>query len=590
MSKRLGVLVLCAVIGMGCVPRSRELAGGDVRNAANEVDLVVVNARVWTGDPAKPAATSFAVKDGRFVRIGDDAAIQSLAGQSTKVVDAGQRRVIPGICDSHLHLVSGGLFLSRINLRKAANRDEFIEAVRLAAERLPPGDWMQGGRWSTESWPDPAQPTKAWIDDVTGERPVLLSRMDGHGALANSAALRIAGIDRAGPADPIGGLIERDLATREPTGILKDTAIELVSRHVPAPSADALANALQAAMEEANRHGVTSVHTMSEWSDMRAIEAAQAAGDLTLRIRVYVSEGDWQAHLAGIQAFEARAAQTGDEWVKICGFKEYADGSLGSRSAYMAAAFADQPENRGLARPVLMIPGALEAKCRMAVENGLAPAIHAIGDQANHEVLDVYERVVGANKGRVGKSAVRGRSPSETAPTLPGHGVRPRIEHAQHLLPADIERFARLGVVASMQPLHKADDGRYAEQAIGTQRCRTSYAFDSLLKAGACVAFGSDWPVVSLNPFPGIHAAVTGKTLDGKVFVPQQNISVEQALACYTSGGPQAAGDENKLGSIREGFLADFVVLEEDVLGMSPDSITGVGVVSTFISGRQVWP
>ncbi|HUN80560.1 MAG TPA: amidohydrolase, partial [Phycisphaerae bacterium] len=353
----------------------------------------------------------------------------------------------------------------------------------------------------------------------------------------------------------------------EPTGILKDTAIDLVDKVIPPPSEAELADGLKAAMAEANRHGLTCVDTMSSWRDIEAMRRARDIHQLNLRIRAFVQEDDWRPYLDRAKSFP------NDEWMRVVGFKQYADGSLGSRTAFMAAPFSDKADSRGLHRECLEpnpsngeLPLAVTA--RTASKSGLGLATHAIGDQANHLVLNAYE------SSKVG---------------LPTHPAILRVEHAQHLLPDDIKRFGTLGVVASMQPLHKADDGRYAEKAIGPERCKTSYAFRSLLNAGAHVAFGSDWPVVSLDPFLGIHAAVTGETLDGKVFVPEQNLSVEEALKCYTSGAAYASGDDGVLGVIKVGVPADFVVCEPDLLTVGPSGLSHIQVKSTYVAGRQVY-
>ncbi|RIK63495.1 MAG: amidohydrolase [Planctomycetota bacterium] len=559
-------------------------------------DIYVINAKIWTNDPVRPTAGAMHIRDGAIVAVGNGIRPEP-NGSDRKdldkpvVVDAKGARVVPGLIDAHLHLLGGGLQLSRLNLRDVPNRAAFIAAVAERAKATPKGHWITGGRWSTESWPDPSQPIKSWIDPATGEHPVLLSRMDGHGALANSAALRIAGIDRKGPPDPPGGAIERDPVTGEPTGILKDTAIELVSKHVPRPSDAELDAALAAAQVEAHRHGITCVHTMSEYHELAPIDRARAAGTLSLRVRFYISEDNWEDYLDKANAHKA------DDMVRVRGFKQYADGSLGSRSAYMAKPFADNPHDnagwRGLPRAVLGVAGQtgstpgrvqtpLEQECLGVSSIGLSLAVHAIGDQANHLVLDTYERVQGAARHRQ-------HSEERQSATRALGSSRHRIEHAQHLLPADIGRFSRLGVVASMQPYHKADDARYAEKAIGPERCKTSYAFRSLLDAGAPLAFGSDWPVVSLNPFLGIHAAVTGRSLDGKVFVPEQNITVEESLRAYTSGAAWAAGDENRLGKLAPGYTADFVLLEEDPLAIAAEDLESVRVTATYVAGQCVW-
>jgi len=536
-------------------------------------DLIVTNAKVWTGNPVMPAAEAFAVADGTFIAVGSTEDILKLQVLKTVVLDAHGRRVVPGLIDSHLHLISGGQQLARLNLRDVKDRKEFVQAAREYAQTRKPGEWVLGGRWSTESWADPSQPTRQWIDAATGETPALLDRMDGHGALANSAALKLAGIDAKGPADPQGGRIERDPDTREPTGILKETAIDLVRKHVPPASQGELRSALTASMREANRFGITCVHTMSPWSDVAVLRAARKDGELSLRVRVYVMEDDWSPY------HTRKNWDQDDDWVRISGFKQFADGSLGSRTAFMAEPFADTPGNRGLPQEIISPPKRLEDACFEVGKDYYGCAVHAIGDQANHEVLSVYERLSPRLKDCTLDWAMSGRP----IPCV-------RIEHVQHLLPGDIGRFAKIGVVASMQPLHKADDGRYAEAAIGKERCKTSYAFRSLLDAGATLAFGSDFPVVTLDPFKGMHAAVTGRTLDGKVFVPEQNIKVEEALTAYTRGGGAACGESSRLGVIQVGALADFAILNDDILSMKPDDLPNTWVAYTYVGGKQVWP
>ncbi len=563
-------------------------------------DLVVLNAKVWTGDAVQPAATTFSIRDGKFVYVGgDEQQARRSVSADARVLDAQGARILPGLIDAHLHLVSGGLQLSRLNLRDVPDRAAFIAAVAERAKKTPRGQWILGGRWSTESWADPAQPTKEWIDAVTPDHPVLLSRMDGHGALANSVALKIFGIDASGPADPPGGQIERDPATHEPTGILKDAEIDIVEKLIPPPSAREMDDALAAAMREAHCHGLTCVDTMSEWRDLAPIDRAHEKDRLTLRVRFYVSEHDWPAFLDRVKAHR------NDDRLRICGFKEYADGSLGSRTAYMATPYSDNPPDkkdwRGLPRPFVEYTwGPKNSERRLsqlhelcAMVSPLSVAVHCIGDKANKTVLDIYGYEFGGRFGspehiNEGIWEMGQRVSMEPPPPVP-KAMRLRIEHAQHLLPADISRFAKLGVVASMQPLHKADDARYAEKAIGPERCKTSYAFRSLLDAGAHVAFGSDWPVVSLNPFLGIHAAVTGESLDGKLFVPEQNITVEEALRCYTSGAAHASGDDDRLGRIKKGYLADFVILDRDIFQVTPDELKKIQVKATYVSGKPVW-
>jgi predicted amidohydrolase YtcJ len=556
-----------------CAPASAE-----PQPPAAPAELILVNARIWPGagpDGAAPTDwTALAVAGGRIIDIGRDEQIRKLQGPGTTVIDAGGRRLIPGLTDSHVHLISGGLGLSRLNLRTAPDRAAFVAAVAAESRRLGPGEWVVGGRWSVDSWDDASPPHRSWIDGVTGDRPALLTRMDGHQALANSAALALAGIDAAGPPDPKGGEIERDPVTREPTGILKESAIGLVGRHEPPTSADRRYEALRAAMAHFHSFGITSVHDMAEPDDLPVYARAAREGILTLRVHVYLNVSDWKKHLDTVTRF---ADPTG--MVRIHGFKGFMDGSLGSRTAYMREPFSDAAATavnpRGLLDAMVDPFEAFVTHQVKAIEAaGLQMAVHAIGDEANHLILDAFE-------------AARRQSGRDDA--------RHRVEHAQHLLREDIPRFGRLGVVASMQPFHKADDGRYAAAALGEGRSQWSYAFRPVLEAGGVLAFGSDWPVVTCDPFAGIAAAVTSRTLgkddtlSGPVWMPHNAISVEQALTAYTAGPAWAVHNERNGGRLRKGTQADFVILSEDILAAPPERLHAVQAVQTFMGGKKVY-
>lgn len=506
--------------------------------AASPAEMVIENASIWS-DGLVGFAEFAAVEDGRFVYVGerDDAYI----GADTQRIDARGRMVLPGLIDAHLHMLSGGRGLSQLQLREARDREDFIARIADRARRLPPAGWILGGRWSTESWDDPKQPTKEWVDAASGDHPLLLSRMDGHSALVNSIALRLARIDADGPADPEGGVIERDPLTGEPTGILRESAMSLVSRHIPAPTIDERVESLIAAMREVNRHGITAVGDIPGIGELPVYERLTPA-DTTVRLYLYPIASDWNAAVGRVRAFPDRA-----HWLQINGLKTFVDGTLGSRTAYMRAPFLGNEPGREDWRGLLredVLGGRLERNISAASEARLQAIAHCIGDEANHVYLSALE---------------------EEYADLPR--ARCRSEHAQHLLPEDIARFARLGVIASMQPYHKADDGRYAESYIGAERCRSSYAFKSLLDSGAVVAFGSDWPVVTCDPFLGMEAAVTGRALDGKVFQPQENLTVAEALRCYTSRAAYALRAEDEIGRIAPGYRADFVILNGSPFG-----------------------
>jgi len=493
--------------------------------------------------------------------------VRAWIGTNTRVIDALRRRVIPGITDSHVHIVSGGFQLARLNLRNARDRREFTQAVGAEAETKKKGQWILGGRWSVDSWADPSPPNKGWLDPVTGDVPVFLSRMDGHSAIVNSAALRLARIDASGPPDPKGGEVERDSKTREPTGILKESAMDLVSRLIPDPTPDERYEALRRAMQHANSLGITSMHDMFAVGDLEAFRRAEQEGTLTVRITVYLGVTDWASHVDEIPAYGLNS-----NMLRLVGFKGFMDGSLGSRTAYMREPYSDatpeMPYPRGQLTATADPPESFQQNVALVDSRGLQMAVHAIGDEANHLLLDAYGYALKRNGRR---------------------DARHRVEHAQHLHVEDIQRFARLGVVASMQPFHKADDGRYAEQRLGKERLKGSYAYRQLVDAGALVVFGSDWPVVTLNPFAGIDSAVNAGTLDGKVWLPSHSLTVEEALRAYTVLPPKAIHQEHRLGTIGVGKLADFVILSEDLLTIPKMRIGEVEVDQTILGGKIVY-
>ncbi len=521
-------------------------------------DLVVKNAFVWS-DGKEGIATSFAVRGGVFVFVGDYD--PSLVGSKTIVVDAERRLVLPGLIDSHIHMLGGGASLNQIQLRDAVDKRDFIERIRKWAKDHPEQPWVTGGRWSTESWADKAEPTKEWIDEAVSDRPVYLSRMDGHSAIANTMALNAADITKA-TADPPGGRIVRDEKTGEPTGLLRETATGLVSRSIPSKSSDQLKRDLVAAMKHANANGITSVSDIPPSSALDVYQDLARENGLTVRIALYPTMD--AAQVAPIK--KSFKAVTG--WLELKGVKVYMDGTLGSRTAAMREPFLNNPadvkENRGLLMPNVTngMVAAIAAKCR---DNGLQLIGHAIGDEANHVLIGIFK-----NTWKDVRSA------------------RPRLEHAQHLLASDIPEIGRLGVVTSYQPFHKADDGRYAESYIGVERSNSSYAYKDVLDSGGVLAFGSDWPVVTLNPFLGIEAAMTGKTLAGQLWQTRNNVSIDEALRGYTSGAAYSMFWENKIGKIAPGFAADFVVLNESPFGNAP-KWAEIKPLATYVGGKKVF-
>jgi predicted amidohydrolase YtcJ len=524
---------------------------------------VIVNARVWTGSRTRPWADAIAVRGDRLAAVGSSAEAMKLATPATRVIDARGRMVTPGFLDSHVHFIHGGFDLASIKLRDATSPAEFIARIKAFALTLPPGAWMLGGEWDHTRWPTRTElPTRAWIDSVTPHTPVWIQRLDGHMGLANSAALAAAHITRDTPDIP-GGTIVRD-AAGEPTGILKDNAEGLVMRAVPAPSPALQDRALGAAMAYMGAQGVTAVTNMGYgWDDWATFERAHAAGGLTTRIYSVVPLRDW-ARLRDTVAARGR----GDAWLHWGGLKAFADGSLGSHTAAMLAPFTDAPHDSGL---LVTPPADLYVLIAAADQAGLQVMVHAIGDRAIRTQLDIYERVA------------REHGPRDR---------RFRIEHAQHIAASDVPRFGALGVIASMQPYHAIDDGRWADSVIGAERAKTTYAFRTLLDAHARVAFGSDWPVAPATPIEGIYAAVTRRTLDDAHpdgWVPAQKISVDEALHAYTTEAAYAAFGEHDLGTLAVGRLADLVLIARDLTRIPPETIRDAHVELTMVGGRIVY-
>jgi predicted amidohydrolase YtcJ len=528
-------------------------------------DLVIVNALVHTMDPSQPFAEAVAIHGNRIVAVGASNEIKEMAGPRTRIVDAQKRVVLPGFNDSHVHFLSGGFQLSSVDLRDASTPQELAERIRRFAEKLPAGRWITGGDWDHESWPEAKLPTKDLIDTFTPDTPVFVNRLDGHMALANSRALRLAGVTRQ-TLDPPGGMIVRDPKTGEPTGILKDAAQNFVWKVIPPSSFEERLTAARAATEYAARLGVTSVQDMSAGNDVGVYQTLLDRGELKTRIYAVSPLPAWERLVStGLRA------HFGSEMLRMGGLKGFADGSLGSTTALFYEPYQDAPNTSGIAGEEMYPEGAMLTRVREADKAGLQVMIHAIGDRANDLILTIYEQVEREDGKR---------------------DRRFRIEHAQHLRRRDIPRFARDKVVASMQPYHAIDDGRWAEKRIGKERAKTTYAFRSLLDSGAVLAFGTDWTVAPMNPMFTIYAAVTRRTLDGKNpkgWVPEQKISVEEAIRAYTVGSAYAEFQESVKGTITPGKLADLVILSRDIFKIDPKDIETTKVVMTILDGRVIY-
>ncbi|MBL7791184.1 MAG: amidohydrolase [Saprospiraceae bacterium] len=531
--------------------------------STDQADQIYFNARIWTGRADKPDASLLVVKDGRILFVGNGDYAQ-WKGPHTEVIDLHNRLVVPGFIDNHVHFLSGGFQLASVDLRVAQTPADFTRILGDFAGKLPASRWITGGDWDHEAWGGEL-PRRQWIDNVSARNPVFVSRLDGHMALANSEALRLAGITPQTP-DPAGGTIVRDPATGEPTGILKDEAMSLVFKVIPDASTQELDEAFARAQSHALSLGVTQVHDVSSmggWTDLATYRRAHDAGQLGMRIYSFVPLSDWK-ELADYVIKNGK----GDDMLHWGALKGFVDGSLGSTTAWFHAPYNDEPNTSGL---IVTDTADLRRWIYSADSAALHIGVHAIGDRANDWLLDVYANAVQRNGKR---------------------DRRFRIEHAQHLTPEAITRFAELGVIPSMQPYHAIDDGRWAEKRIGATRCETTYAFRDLLDAGAGLTFGSDWTVAPLSPLEGIYAAVTRQTLDGKNpggWVPRQKISVAEALQCYTAHNAYAGWSENSSGKLQPGYLADFAVLSDDIFEIAPEGIKEVQVLRTVVGGKTVF-
>jgi hypothetical protein len=531
---------------------------------AQSVSLLLFNGKIWTENPKQKEAQAIAVSGDRIVAVGSDAEILKWKQPGTETIDLGGRRLLPGFNDAHVHFYSGGASLAGPQLRYAKSQQEFRDTLAEFARHQPAGQWIQGGNWDHENWQPAVLPTHQLIDAVTSRNPVFVSRLDGHMSLANALALKLAGVDR-NTKDVPGGVIVRD-AQGEPTGILKDAAQDLVERVIPAPSPDQIRTAIRAAQTYANANGVTSVQDMSAAPDIfRVYQRMLHNGELHVRISGHQPLTSWR-NLAQIGLM----ADFGDAQLHIGGLKGFADGSLGSTTALFFKSYLDSPNTSGIPSAELANPKQMFTNIEQADAAGLQIAIHAIGDKANNTILNFYERVEQEHGDR---------------------DRRFRIEHAQHLLASDIPRFGKLHVIASMQPYHCIDDGRWAEKRIGPERAKTTYAFRSLLDSGATLAFGSDWDVAPMKPIMGIYAAATRRTLDGKHpdgWIPEQKITVVEAIHAYTMGSAYASFEDKIKGSIEPGKLADFVVLTDDILHIDPVKIADTKVYMTILGGQIV--
>jgi predicted amidohydrolase YtcJ len=533
---------------------------GCERRSDSQSTLTIINARIWTGDPDLPWAEAMAVRGDEILKVGTNAEIELLGNKSSKVIDAKGKMITPGFNDAHIHFIDGGFGLSSVQLRDAKTKQEFIDRIAAFAKTIPAGNWILNGEWDHTNWGGEL-PKASWIDSVTRGHPVFIQRLDGHMALANAEAMRLSNINSS-TEDITGGTITRD-DKGTPDGIFKDNAMALIYRNVSEPSVNQQDRALKAAMEYVAERGVTSIQNMGTWEDLEIFRRAHKKNELTTRVYAAVPLSTWKK-----LAEEIRRSGRGDNYLKIGGLKGFVDGSLGSHTAAFQKAFSDTPADSGF---MVTTTDKLYKAISAADKAGLQLLIHSIGDKAIRELLNIFERVEIENGKR---------------------DRRFRIEHFQHIAPSDLPRIAKLNLVASVQPYHAIDDGRWAEKYIGSERIKTTYAFKLLLDNKTTLAFGSDWFVAPPTPLEGIYAAVTRQTIDGLNpggWVPEQKISVEQALKAYTSGAAYASFDEDNKGVLKKGALADFVILDNDITSITPEKIRDVKVLTTVVGGKIVY-
>jgi predicted amidohydrolase YtcJ len=529
------------------------------------MNILITNANLYTVNPAQPRASAIAIANDRIVAVGSDDEINAVHLPNAQHLDLNGAFVAPGFIDAHLHLGMTGLAMQYVNVYEVKTKREAIERVRARAAQTPPGQWILGQGWMHTLWGSDAFPTAADLDEATRNHPVVLSAKSGHATWANSMALQMAGISANTP-DPEGGHIVRD-AQGNPAGTLLENAMDLVGRVVPSPTPEQNEEATVAAMHAMNQRGLTGVHCMGgdgSAAYFKTYQRLRAQHRLSLRIVTQlpasVLEGAIQA---GIRS------GLGDNWLRIGGVKFFADGALGPRTAAMLAPYENEPDNVGIStlERETLIETVLTCN-----KHGLAAYIHAIGDRANHDVLDAFEL------------SKRQATPG----SLP---LRNRVEHAQILYPADIARFAELDVIASVQPIHATQDMEMAESHWGA-RCATAYCTRSLRDSGARLAFGSDSPVEDFNPLVGMHAAVTRRRANGlpgpQGWYPEQRVSIDDAIHAYTLGAAYAGGMEREIGSLEAGKLADLVVLSHDITAIPPMELLGVQVQRVMLNGEWI--
>ncbi len=530
---------------------------------AQTMKTAFINGKIYTVNEKQPLAEAVITNGNKIIFVGSNIEAKKLIDKSTKVIDLKGKLMLPGFIDNHVHFINGGFYLLGIDLRPAKSTSEFKQILKSYAEESP-GKWITGGYWDHEKWENKNLPTKEMIDEVVPNQPVFVERLDGHMGVANSYALKLAGITKE-TQSPEGGIIVKDAKTGEPTGVLKDNAMSLIYDIVPTPTEDENYKAAIAALNEARKLGLTSVQDITFDDQLEVYKKLKEEGKLTCRIYTRMPIAEYKKLIE-----ENIQVGSGDEYIRMGSLKAFADGSLGSSTAWFFDKYNQDTTTFGLPMDIIT-DGSMDKWCTDVDLNHLQVSVHAIGDRANAYMLDLFEKIEKEN---------------------PKWDRRFRIEHAQHVRFQDIPRFAELGVIASVQPYHCIDDGVWAEKRIGPERIKYTYPFKSFLDAGVKVCFGTDWYVAPLNPLLGLYAAVTRRTLDDKNpdgWIPEQKISIEDAIKCYTINSAYASFEENIKGSIEVGKLADLIVLSDDILTIDPIKIKDASVEMTVFDGKVIY-
>lgn len=524
---------------------------------------IFINGKIFTVNSSQPLAEAVVIEGNKITFVGNTNDAMSRIDDRDEVIDLKGKLMLPGFIDNHVHFSAGGNYLLGLDLRPAKSIAEFRKILKEYAEKNP-GKWILGGNWNHENWENTDLPTKDMIDDIVPNQPVFISRLDGHMALANSYAMNLAGVTKDSES-PAGGLIVKDSKTGMPTGILKDNAMSLVYAKVPDETTEDNYRAVTAALKHANELGLTSIQDITSWMDLETYKKLESENKLTCRMFTRMPISTYKKLID-----QKIQIGSGSDLIKMGSLKGFSDGSLGSSTAWMQEPYTQDPSTSGLPMGIIS-DGSMEKWCFDADANRLQLSIHSIGDKANNYMLNLFQNIKNKNT---------------------NWDRRFRLEHAQHVKFEDIPRLAKIGVIASVQPYHCIDDGVWAEKRIGPERIKYTYPFRTFLDAGVKLCFGSDWDVAPLEPLLGIYAAVTRRTLDGKNptgWVPEQKITVEEAIACYTINNAYASFEENIKGSIEVGKLADLVVLTDDILTIDPIQIENVKVEMTIFDGKIVY-